>query len=51
LALVGYIAAGHVAVRRARSVRGKLLAWLTAIVLVIYILAVALNHDAAAGLR
>jgi uncharacterized membrane protein SirB2 len=51
LALVAYIGAGHVAVRRAHGVRGKLLAWLTAIALVLYIFAVAVNHDAAAGLR
>ena len=51
LALVGYIAAAHVTVRRARSMRGKVLAWLTAMALVLYIFAVALNHDAAAGVR
>jgi uncharacterized membrane protein SirB2 len=51
LALVAYIAAGHIAVRRARSVRGKVTAWLVGLVLVLYIFAVALNHDPRAGLR
>jgi len=51
LALIAYIIAGHIAVRRARSVRGKLVAWAAGIVLVLYIFAVAVSHDPAAGLR
>jgi len=51
LALVAYIAAGHIAVRRARSVRARLAAWLTGIALILYIFAVAISHDPAAGLR
>lgn len=51
LALIAYIAAGHMAVRRARSTRGKIAAWAAGIVLVLYIFAVAVSHDPAAGLR
>ncbi|MGB9330630.1 MAG: SirB2 family protein [Steroidobacteraceae bacterium] len=50
LALIAYIAAGHVAVRRARSVRGKLTAWLIALALVLYIFAVAITRSPTAGL-
>ena len=51
LALIAYIAAGHIAVRRARRVRDKLTAWLIGLALVLYIYAVAFTHDPAAGLR
>ena len=51
LALIAYIVAGHIAVRRARSVRDKLTAWLTGLALVLYIFAVAFTHDPLAGLR
>jgi uncharacterized membrane protein SirB2 len=50
LALIAYIAAGHVAVRRARSVRGKLTAWLIGLALVLYIFAVAITRSPTAGL-
>jgi uncharacterized membrane protein SirB2 len=50
LALIAYIAAGHVAVRRARSVRGKLTAWLIALALVLYIFEVAITRSPTAGL-
>ena len=50
LALIAYIAAGHVAVRRARSVRGKLTAWLSGLALVLYIFAVAITKSPTAGL-
>ncbi len=50
LALIAYIAAGHVAVRRARSVRGKLTAWLIALALVLYLFAVAIPRSPTAGL-
>jgi uncharacterized membrane protein SirB2 len=50
LALIAYIAAGHVAVRRARSVRGKLTAWLSGLALVLYIFAVAITRSPTAGL-
>jgi uncharacterized membrane protein SirB2 len=49
LALVAYIAVGHVAVRRARSVRGKLAAWLIGLTLVLYIFAVAVTKSPTAG--
>jgi uncharacterized membrane protein SirB2 len=51
VALLGYVVAGHVAVRRARTRRGKLTAWLIGVALIFYIYAVALSHDPAAGLR
>ena len=51
LALIAYIAAGHIAVRRARSARAKITAWAAGIVLLLYIFAVAVSHDPAAGLR
>jgi uncharacterized membrane protein SirB2 len=51
LALIAYIVAGHIAVRRARSVRDKLTAWLTGLALVLYIFAVAFTKDPLAGLR
>lgn len=50
LALIAYIGAGHVAVRRARSARGKLTAWLIALALVLYIFAVAITRSPTAGL-
>jgi uncharacterized membrane protein SirB2 len=50
LALIAYIAAGHVAVRRARSVRGKLTAWLSGLALVLYIFAVAITRSPTGGL-
>jgi len=50
LALIAYIAAGHVAVRRARSVRGKLTAWLIGLALVLYLFAVAITRSPTAGL-
>jgi uncharacterized membrane protein SirB2 len=50
LALIAYLAAGHVAVRRARSVRGKLTAWLIALALVLYIFEVAITRSPTAGL-
>ena len=50
LALIAYVVVGHIAVRRARSARGKLAAWLVALALVLYIFAVAVTHDPAAGL-
>ncbi|HTD31372.1 MAG TPA: SirB2 family protein [Steroidobacteraceae bacterium] len=50
LALIAYIIAGHVAVRRARRVRGKLTAWLIGLALVLYIFAVAITRSPAAGL-
>ena len=50
LALIAYIVAGHVAVRRARSVRGKLTAWLIGLALVLYIFAVAITRSPTAGL-
>jgi uncharacterized membrane protein SirB2 len=50
LALIAYTAAGHVAVRRARSVRGKLTAWLIGLALVLYIFAVAITRSPTAGL-
>ena len=50
LALIAYVAAGHVAVRRARSARGRLAAWLVALALVLYIFAVAVTRDPAAAL-
>jgi hypothetical protein len=37
-------------VRRARSVRGKVTAWLVGLVLVLYIFAAAVNYDPRAGL-
>jgi len=49
LALIAYIAAGHVAVRRARSVRGKLTAWLSGLALVLYIFAVAITRSPTGG--
>jgi uncharacterized membrane protein SirB2 len=49
LALVAYIAVGHVAVRRARSVRGKLAAWLIGLAPVSYIFAVAITKSPSAG--
>src|SRR5580658_5887738 len=49
LALIAYIAAGHVAVRRARSVRGKLTAWLIGLALVLYTFAVALTRSPRRG--
>jgi uncharacterized membrane protein SirB2 len=49
LALIAYIAAGHFAVRRARSVRGKLTAWLIGLARVLYIVAVAVTKSATAG--
>ena len=51
MALIAYIAAGHLAVRRARSARAKIAAWGSGIVLILYIFAVAMSHDPAAGLR
>jgi uncharacterized membrane protein SirB2 len=50
LALIAYIGAGHLAVRRARSLRGKLTAWLIALALVLYIFAVAITKSPTAGL-
>ena len=50
VALIAYIAVGHVAVRRARSMRGKLAAWLIGLALVLYIFAVALTKSPTAGL-
>jgi uncharacterized membrane protein SirB2 len=50
LALIAYIAVGHVAVRRARTRSGRLGAWLAGIALVAYIFAVALSRDPALGL-
>jgi uncharacterized membrane protein SirB2 len=49
LALVAYIAVGHVAVRHARSVRGTLAAWLIGLALVLYIFAVAVSKSPTAG--
>ena len=51
LALVAYIGAGQVALRRARTVRGKLSAWLIALALLLYIFTVAITRDAAVGIR
>lgn len=50
LALIACIAAGQFAVRRARSVRGKLTAWLIALALVLYIFALAITRSPTAGL-
>jgi len=51
LALVAYLGAGQVALRRARTVRGKLSAWLIAVALLVYIFTVAITHDPAVGMR
>jgi uncharacterized membrane protein SirB2 len=50
LALIAYIAVGHVAVRRARTRAGRLGAWLAGIALVAYIFAVAVSRDPSLGL-
>ena len=50
LALIAYIAVGHYAVRRARSVRGKLSAWFIGLALVLYIVAVAVTKSPTARL-
>jgi uncharacterized membrane protein SirB2 len=48
-ALLAYIGAGHVAVRRARTARGKVGAWLLGLAIVLYIYAVAASKDALLG--
>ena len=50
LALVAYIGAGQVALRR-RTMRGKLSAWLIALALLLYVFTVAITRDAALGIR
>ncbi len=50
LALIAYIGIGHLAVRRARTRRGRLGAWLAGLALVAYIFAVAVSRDPALGL-
>lgn len=49
-ALIAYVAAGHFAVRRARTARGKTIAWLLGLVIVLYIYAVAVSKDPSLGL-
>jgi uncharacterized membrane protein SirB2 len=49
-ALIAYVGAGHVAVRRARSTRGKVGAWLLGLAIVLYIYAVAVSKDPLPGL-
>lgn len=49
-ALVAYVGAGHVAVRTARTARGKVTAWLLGLVVVLYIYAVAVSKDPSLGL-
>ncbi len=48
-ALVAYIGAGHFAVRRARTARGKTAAWLLGLAIVLYIYAVAVSKDPLLG--
>jgi uncharacterized membrane protein SirB2 len=49
-ALVAYIAVGHLAVRRAHTVRKKVSAWLVGLAIVAYIYAVAATKDPTVGL-
>jgi len=49
-ALIAYVGAGHVAVRRAHSARGKAGAWLLGLAIVLYIYAVAVSKDPLVGL-
>jgi uncharacterized membrane protein SirB2 len=49
-ALIAYVGAGHVAVRRAHSTRGKVGAWLLGLASVLYIYAVAVSKDPLPGL-
>ena len=49
-ALIAYVAAGHLAVRRARTARGKVAAWLLGLVVVLYIYAVAVSKNPAVWL-
>jgi uncharacterized membrane protein SirB2 len=51
LALIAYVGVGHIAVRRARQRAVRIGAWLAALALVLYIFAVALTRDPAAGWR
>lgn len=45
LALILYIVLGHVAVRRARTKRARIAAWLAALCVVLYIYGVAITHS------
>ncbi|MGD8568524.1 MAG: SirB2 family protein [Gammaproteobacteria bacterium] len=50
LALLVYIALGMVAFRFARARRWQVISWVTALVVLAYIIAVALTHSPSAGL-
>lgn len=50
LALVAYIVAGHIAVRRVKTPNGRLAAWLAAIAIILYIYAVAGTKSATLNL-
>lgn len=49
-ALIAYVVAGNFAVRRARTARGKMAAWLLGLVVVLYIYGVAVSKDPLLGL-
>jgi uncharacterized membrane protein SirB2 len=51
IALVAYIGVGHAAVRRARTRRAKVSAWLIGLAMVFYIYGVAVTKDPSVGLR